>query len=105
MANDLCSSCARRDNCIHRTARSGVFQCEEFEQGTPTGAEPAGKPEVLGTEQKAGPRRDLCCNCDLREGCVFPRPGRPVWFCEEHEAAGRRSDRTGPASVAVPVPS
>ena len=27
----------------------------------------------------------LCSNCDLRETCLYVRPGTAVWFCEEYQ--------------------
>ncbi len=30
-------------------------------------------------------REGLCCNCDLRESCLYPAARGAVWFCEEYQ--------------------
>jgi hypothetical protein len=30
-------------------------------------------------------REGLCCNCEVRETCIYPNTKRAVWFCEEYQ--------------------
>lgn len=51
MGYRLCTTCARREECVYRKGRERVFRCEEFEGERP------GKREPVRPELAAAPAR------------------------------------------------
>jgi len=88
----LCSSCKHASTCTFpRDPQRPSFYCEEFEiemtPHTQTAGDDKGRPmipdiaEVKGTTQFVG----LCCDCENRQNCVFPKPEGGIWHCQEYQ--------------------
>ncbi|MFC1724759.1 hypothetical protein ACFL4T_03965 [candidate division KSB1 bacterium] len=83
---NLCSLCMGDATCTFpRKPGKPVLFCEEFK-------------EYPSKEVKVGPKKEsidktrtddrvskgLCCNCENRLNCIFPKPEGGVWHCEEY---------------------
>jgi len=88
--SDLCSTCANAPDCAFlKNKKKAVFQCEEFEIAGRDGEQ---RPPKAASRTVASAQRNdeadkligLCCNCENRATCVFPKPEGGVWHCEEY---------------------
>ncbi len=64
-----------------------MLGCDDSKGGEPRAPDArsgATAPSAKEGEEK-GKRPGLCCNCDWRESCVYPKPSGGVWFCEEYQ--------------------
>jgi hypothetical protein len=88
----LCLACERQGTCMYpRNPARPVMQCLEYEELSV--AEPGGTAEPwgngsgrLGIRLRVEPERlepGLCSDCEMREGCTYPRLPGGVWFCDE----------------------
>jgi len=89
----ICSTCKLESECTFpKDAKRSVLQCEEFEPYEP----PPRKKISKGIKVKVKPRdksmgeetssyKGLCCNCENRATCTFPKPEGGVWHCEEYQ--------------------
>ena len=88
----LCSSCKHASTCTFpRDPQRPLFYCEEFEiemtPHTQTAGDDKGRPmipdiaEIKGTTQFVG----LCCDCENRQNCIFPKPEGGIWHCQEYQ--------------------
>jgi hypothetical protein len=88
----LCSSCKHASTCTFpKDPERPSFYCEEFEiEVTPqmqTGVSEKQHPmipeisELKGTTQFVG----LCCDCENRQNCIFPKPEGGIWHCQEYQ--------------------
>ena len=87
----LCSSCKHASTCTFpKDPERPSFYCEEFEiEATPKLQTVGGEKqrpmipdiaEIKGTMQFVG----LCCDCENRQNCIFPKPEGGIWHCQEY---------------------
>lgn len=91
----LCSTCNKDSLCTFpRDQSRPVMQCEEFDGIIPAPAKKARGESSLSNDSldsshseahQPGTHMGLCCNCEKRETCTFPKPESGVWRCEEYE--------------------
>jgi hypothetical protein len=87
----LCFSCRNALTCTFlKNPHEAVLQCDEFD-----GLESFLRPKKLSHQNimdfKSNPRKEdadgykgLCCICEDRESCTYPKPEGGVWHCEEY---------------------
>ena len=86
----LCSTCKHASTCsFPRDPQKPSFYCEEFEiESTPAkrkGEEDKARPVAsFVMAEESGSLIGLCCDCENRQRCVFPKPEGGVWHCEEY---------------------
>ena len=83
----LCSTCrpAATGNCAN-AAGGQSFYCELFEIDSPSQQirehlPPRQEPPATELTDDIG----LCCDCENRRSCMFPKPEGGVWHCEEYQ--------------------
>ena len=87
----LCSSCKHASTCTFpKDPERPSFYCEEFE------IEVAPKMQTAGGEKQQPVTPDtgkfkgktqfvgLCCDCENRHNCIFPKPDGGIWHCQEY---------------------
>jgi hypothetical protein len=86
----LCMTCNHAGSCGYLAVTEGpIWRCEEFDDSEPVSAAGAARPHPprppadLLSDASRGPR-GLCCNCDNRSFCGFPKTQDEVLFCEEY---------------------
>ena len=88
----LCSSCKHASTCTFpKDPERPSFYCEEFEleitpkMYTADGVKQHSKipesAELNGTRKFIG----LCCDCENRQNCIFPKPEGGIWHCQEYQ--------------------
>ena len=88
----LCSSCKHASTCTFpRDPQKPSFYCEEFEieivpHSKTTGGDrpPSAKTYMAKVKETSG-LVGLCCDCENRENCVFPKPEGGIWHCQEYQ--------------------
>jgi len=85
----LCMTCNNASDCMFKQLpNQPVLYCEEFEIDSAPSVEtdeqitPA--PFSFDAEKESLKSMGLCCNCENRETCGFPKPEGGVWHCEEY---------------------
>ena len=83
---NLCSICMGYATCtfVKKTGKPVLF-CEEFKEYPSQGKKLEQKKESADkTKINDQVYKGLCCNCENRENCMFPKPEGGVWHCEEY---------------------
>ena len=86
----LCFTCRHASTCTFpRHPERPSFYCEEFEiESVPakrTTEEDKPQPtESFITAEESDDLIGLCCDCENRQACVFPKAEGGVWHCEEY---------------------
>jgi acetyl-CoA carboxylase beta subunit len=90
----LCSSCKEAPTCTYkRDLKRQVWQCEEFDGYEPRSVntkvknispQAGSKVRSSAEEKDSGEYKGLCCICEDRKTCTFPRPEGGIWHCEEY---------------------
>jgi len=83
---DLCSTCNYGPACgNHSIPEKPVFYCEEFDTYVPVKPKKKPVPASAATKMTDSDKyKGLCCNCENRETCVFPKCEGGIWHCEEY---------------------
>jgi hypothetical protein len=89
----LCASCDKQPVCTYPRVRPRpVLQCLEFEEMSAAAAGRilqgrSGSRLGVRVRVRVEPERlepGLCADCELRDGCTYPRMPGGVWFCDEY---------------------
>jgi len=81
----ICMICANSDICtIPRNLGQPLFRCEMFAVSEPPGVEAASPQQAAGPQEAPDTTMGICCTCDDRNTCVFPKARRGVVCCEEY---------------------
>lgn len=90
----LCSSCKTAPTCTYKKdPMRQVWQCEEFDGYEPRpvitmvkNISPKAASKVRSSAEKKdlGKYKGLCCICEDRKICAFPRLEGGIWHCEEY---------------------
>ncbi len=91
----LCQTCCHAPDCgfLARATANVVF-CEEFQNHGHSSVQAIKTQRVHGenppnempiTESADLMLKTLCVNCMKKNECVYLKPGRSVWYCEEYQ--------------------
>ena len=81
----LCMTCGNSDTCtMPRNLRRPVFHCEWFAVGGLAAAEGEPPQGAAVPQETPDTAMGICCTCDDRNTCVFPKARRGVVSCEEY---------------------
>ena len=88
----LCLSCRNVSTCtFSRDPERPVIQCDEFDGFESFLRRPKNLSHKSMMALKSNPGKNdldgykgLCCICEERETCTYPKPEGGVWHCEEY---------------------
>ena len=91
---DLCITCNYAQTCFQRRLhRKPVWFCEQFDDYVPQKSKVTYTIDTTKTstpsslhvdEKKLNGLKGLCCNCENRETCTYPKPDGGIWNCENY---------------------
>jgi hypothetical protein len=88
----LCLSCQNTLTCTFlKNSHEAVLQCDEFDGFESFLRKPKkfSHQNIMGFKSNPGKKdsdgaKGLCCICEDRETCTYPKPEGGVWHCEEY---------------------
>ena len=92
-ARGICSVCKHEADCIYpRSTGQIVLNCGQFEPCPPIAPPPRDRARVelerlwekSASEESETKFKGLCCSCEDRHVCIYPKPIGGVWRCEEY---------------------
>ena len=92
--NDLCMTCNEAPTCFQRKIHGKpVWYCEQFDDYVPQKAkvsytidttQSSKQSQLKVDKEKLNGLKGLCCNCENRETCTYPKSNGGVWNCEDY---------------------